>query len=278
MPIHPTSFKGCEGITLTHEGAEVVVLLHGAQVMSWKPAGGEERLYFSDQADYSPGSAIRGGIPLCFPQFGMMGDLPMHGFVRNQNWQQGEAFTRPGASGVSLTLADTDASRALWPHPFAAKLRLTLGAAELRVDLDITNTGREAFTFRCAFHTYLRVPDIREARVEGLSGMLVHDKVADARAVASEDSLAFTGFTERIYATGGKSLTLRTPESALRVASENMPDAVIWNPWDERAAKLPDFPDDGYLSMLCLESAAIADPVSLAPQTRWTGSHILTLV
>jgi glucose-6-phosphate 1-epimerase len=281
MPVQPSSFKGRPALTLTHAGAEAVVLFHGAQVMSWKPAGLGEQLYFSDQADCAPGSAIRGGIPLCFPQFGLMGDLPLHGFARNRDWERDEAFSGPDSSGVCLKLADAEATRALWPHAFAATLRLTLAASRLRLDFGVGNTGQEPFTFRCAFQTYERVPDVREARVEGLAGMPLHDKApggAGVHTVAEDDRLAISGFTERIYATGGKSLVLRTPQGALQVASDNMPDAVIWNPWEERARQIPDLPDDGYLRMLCLESAVVAEPVTLAPGEDWTGSQILTPV
>lgn len=278
MSVSSSSFKGCPALTVEYAGAQAVVLLHGAQVMSWKPAGHEEQLYCSDQADYAPGSAIRGGIPLCFPQFALMGELPMHGFVRNPDWEQGETFSTPESCGVSLKLVDSEATRNAWPYPFAAELRLCLEAARLRIDLSIHNTGASSFTFRSAFHTYVRVADILQTRIEGLAGMALHDKAAGIHAVAAEDSLSIGGFTERIYATGGKSLVVRTPDCALQVAAEHMPDAVIWNPWEDRARQLPDFPDDGYKHMLCLESAAIARPVTLEAGKTWIGSQILTIL
>ena len=45
------------------------VLLWGATVVSWVE-GGVERLFVSSVAKYDEKKAIRGGIPVVFPQFG----------------------------------------------------------------------------------------------------------------------------------------------------------------------------------------------------------------
>ena len=59
----------------TDQGDSALVALHGAQVLSWTVAG-RERLYLSPRAMFDGRSAIRGGIPLCFPQFNQRGPLP----------------------------------------------------------------------------------------------------------------------------------------------------------------------------------------------------------
>ncbi len=45
------------------DGARSEIYLHGAHVTSWVPAGGQERLYVSELAEFRPDAAIRGGIP-----------------------------------------------------------------------------------------------------------------------------------------------------------------------------------------------------------------------
>jgi D-hexose-6-phosphate mutarotase len=41
---------------------------------------------------------------------------------------------------------------------------------------------------------------------------------------------------------------------------------VVWNPWIEKANKMGDFGTDGYLRMVCVETAnAIDDVVDLQP-------------
>jgi glucose-6-phosphate 1-epimerase len=52
-------------------------------------------------------------------------------------------------------------------------------------------------------------------------------------------------------------------------------DVVVWNPWSERAAALPDLPDDDWRRMLCIEAARIGRPIRLAPGAHWQGSQTL---
>lgn len=48
-------------------GESVEVLLHGATVISWKDASGNEKLWLSNKAVLDGSKAVRGGIPLVFP-------------------------------------------------------------------------------------------------------------------------------------------------------------------------------------------------------------------
>ena len=88
-------------------GDELTVALHGAHVLSWVSQG-RERLYLSPHSVMDGHAAIRGGVPVCFPQFNQRGSLPKHGFARNLPWhvQSSEA----GAEGQVLTLALTDSA------------------------------------------------------------------------------------------------------------------------------------------------------------------------
>lgn len=48
-------------------GESVEVLLHGATVISWKDAAGNEKLWLSEKAVLDGSKPVRGGIPLVFP-------------------------------------------------------------------------------------------------------------------------------------------------------------------------------------------------------------------
>lgn len=48
-------------------GESVEVLLHGATVLSWRDAKGQEKLWLSDAAALDGSKAVRGGIPVVFP-------------------------------------------------------------------------------------------------------------------------------------------------------------------------------------------------------------------
>ena len=81
----------------------------------------QEVLFVSKQAVFKPPKAIRGGVPVCWPQFGKLGPLGQHGFARNS------VFTREASSSEdSVTLTFTPDEQQLkdagWEHPF----RLTI--------------------------------------------------------------------------------------------------------------------------------------------------------
>merc|ERR1711936_774876 len=74
-----------EIITLTHgksEGTTCEIYKYGATVTSWRVAGGENIIFVSKKAKLDGTKAIRGGIPVCFPQFGPWEFGAQHGFAR----------------------------------------------------------------------------------------------------------------------------------------------------------------------------------------------------
>lgn len=82
-----TDWSGNPQVVLrSPQGASAKISLHGGQVMSWKNEQGEELLFTSSKAVFKPPKAMRGGIPICFPQFGNRGSLEQHGFARNKVW------------------------------------------------------------------------------------------------------------------------------------------------------------------------------------------------
>jgi len=99
------------------DGARVEACTHGAQVTSWKPASGEERLFLSSRSAFAADAAIRGGVPIIFPQFSGMGPLPKHGFARVSEWElarAGRAASGKGEGEAHLRLTSNDRTRAAW--------------------------------------------------------------------------------------------------------------------------------------------------------------------
>ncbi|SEA74948.1 D-hexose-6-phosphate mutarotase [Acidovorax soli] len=256
------------------QGDSALVALHGAQVLSWV-AGGRERLYLSPQAVFDGQSAIRGGIPLCFPQFNQRGPLPKHGFARNLAWRR----VLSGGDGdaqsvVCLELADSEATRAWWPERFAAQLTVALGAGSLRVQLAVRNTGdtdADAWSFTTALHTYLRVENVEHVHLRGLDGCARWDAVADARGV-QRGAVRLAGEYDCVFQAPAGPMQLLDGAQWLQITqSASLSDTVVWNPGAELCTRLADMPPDGYRSMLCVEAARIDQPVTLAPQAQWQG-------
>lgn len=278
MPIQALEFHGLPALRLAlPEGDAVVVALHGAQVLSWA-SGGAERLYLSPKALMDGHSAIRGGVPICFPQFNQRGSLPKHGFARNLAWQP-ESRGEAESGELALLLHDGHATRAFWPHAFRARLQVALKPGSLRATLTVDNTGSAPWSFAAALHTYLRVEDIGQARLEGLQGANRWDAVRDDRHVEMAPALRFESEFDSVYAAPSHSLRLLQPSGTLAITqSASCTETVVWNPGAQLCAKLADMPDDGWRHMLCVEAARIDEPVQLFGGAQWRGWQELTLV
>lgn len=258
------------------DGAHAELYLHGAHVTSWRPAGDGERLFLSAASEFREGVAIRGGVPVIFPQFAGRGPLPKHGFVRTTAWSLAGVELGRHDARATLRISDSAATRAIWPHEFAAELTVAVGGDSLRVALAIVNTGAAPFAFAAALHTYLRVADVRRATLLGLVGTRYEDSAAGgAERVDPDAELRVGGEIDRVYLDAPGEVELRENGRTTVVASTGFPDTVVWNPGTERAAGLADLEADGWLRMLCVEAAVVGAPVRLGPGERWDGAQTL---
>ncbi|MDI1259677.1 D-hexose-6-phosphate mutarotase [Aquabacterium sp.] len=262
------------------DGAQATVLLHGAHVVSWVPAGGTEQLYLSPTADYSADKAVRGGIPVIFPQFEKKGpdrSLPRHGLVRTRAWRLESQRETTAHAQATLQLSDTEETRDLWPHGFELELTVSVSGAELELELYVRNSGSTVWPFSAALHTYLGVADLSQVRLQGLDGSRYIDNLTGGEAVSDQVDKRFVGEVDRIYEKSTKLLLL---EGGRRVGivSDNLPDAVVWNPGPEKCATLSDMPAGDWQYMLCVEAARILQPKTLSPGEEWTGRQALTLL
>ena len=264
------------------DGAQAEIYLYGAHITSWVPAGGEERLFLSQKSEFRPGAAIRGGVPVIFPQFGGLGTLPKHGFARTLPWDLSSLGGDPGSSTAEFYLADSETTRSLWPHPFQAKMNVSVGGTQLRLDFSILNTGSSPFSFTAALHTYLRVENILNTTIDGLHGLRFHDTVNRATPadwVEMEQippQVNFPGEVDRIYYDVPGPLKVIEPGRITTILTEEFTDAVIWNPGPVRAARLVDMEADGYTRMVCVEAAIVGTSVTLDPGEAWHGTQLLS--
>lgn len=267
------------------DGACATVSLDGGHLLSWQPAGAPEQLYLSPRSEFVPGKAIRGGVPVCFPQFAERGPLAKHGFARTLPWQLVSNEQGKDDALAVLRLRDSDATRALWPHAFELELSVRVAGRSLDIELACENTGQEGagpLQFTAALHTYLRVADLDAVSVEGLSGLRYFDSIKQAEALQRMD-LLLTGEKgvldlDRIYF-GVKDRPLLVSEDRRQVVvrQEGFEDAVIWNPGPERCARLADMPPEGWSEMLCVEAACIGRPIELQAGESWVGRQSLLL-
>ena len=260
------------------DGATAALQHHGAHLVSWRPASdGEERLFLSARSAYRPDAAIRGGVPVIFPQFAAEGPLPRHGFARTSEWSllRTERLSN-GAAAATLELRDSPATRAIWPASFVATLTVNVAGDALAIGFAVRNVGAHPFAFAAALHTYLRVHDVQRAELVGLRGIRYRESSAPTVLVAdAADVLRPTGAVDRVYVDAPRTLVLREPGRTLDVELTAFPDVVVWNPGAAAAAKLSDMEPGSERHRLCVEAAAVQRPISLAPGELWSGEQRL---
>ena len=268
MHAEATTFRDTPCIRIDSDGATALVALHGAHVLSWIPAGGRERLFLSDRAVFDGHTAIRGGIPVIFPQFSDRGLLPKHGFARTSPW----TFAGIQGDAALFELVDDGSRDPVWPHPFAARLRIVLDATRLTVALEIENTGGHAFAFTAALHTYLRVDDIAHAAVEGLQGCDFEDSANGGTLHRQHDyDVTFAGEVDRIYNDVVAPLALVDGTHRLDIEQDGFGDAVVWNPGAHLCARIADLAPHDWRRFACVEAAQVLQAVVLEPGECWTG-------
>lgn len=243
---------------------------YGAHVASFKPVGHEELLWMSPYSSYEEGKPIRGGIPLCFPWFGIhreRSDLPRHGFVRTKAWDiESTSVLSDGRVSVTFYSSDDEASRLAWPFEFNLRLTVIVGE-KLDVELATANTGASAFQFEEAFHTYFGVGDPSACEVHGLEGIEYIDRArGDVRRI-QVGAAKFAGETVNAYmgAPAMRELADYSVGRWIRVEQEGMDATVLWNPGAAEGGANPEI-REAWNRFVCVESANCLDyPITLLP-------------
>ena len=271
------TIHGQAGWKLTlDQGDTLMVTEQGAQVVSWLSQG-REQLFLSPLNVWDGVKAIRGGIPVCFPQFNQRGTLPKHGFARNMVWQFGQALVTEQGINLDLTLTHNPATQKIWNCAFEARIAIALSPGSLKVTLSVSNLGTQALEFSGALHTYLAVSGISTATLRGLQGQAEWDAVRDAHTQASE-TLTFQGEFDRVYAASPKALVLRDSTRVLEISqSPSWGQTVVWNPGATLCATMDDMPKNGYDQMLCVEAAQVFSPIAVPAHGQWHGWQNFTL-
>lgn len=265
-------------IKLQHAcGDSAEIYLQGAHVTSWQ-CGGQEQLFLSRQSYFAEGKAIRGGVPIIFPQFGAFGPGAKHGFARNKSWEL-DAQNSNSQQAEFLLSSDTT-TRCAWPFDFAARFKVTLLPANLLMQLQITNTSNTTIEFTSALHTYFASPNYQLGTLSGLAGLNYWDNGTDwqQRQIQSTTELTINDALDRVYFNSTQPLTWVDQARRLKISAEGFADTVVWNPGASGAKALGDMGDDEYHSMICVEAANVANPIKLDAGAIWQGSQSILLV
>ncbi len=256
---------GLEFLHIQSRLATARIYLQGAHVAHFQPTGEEAVLFMSASSLYAPEKPLRGGVPVIFPWFGPRAgfpDAPAHGFARNLPWDiEHVMVTDSGEVVVTLRLDSDERTRSQWPYDFTLRHTITIGTV-LNMALSVENRSDEAFSFEEALHTYLLVKDVRDVSITGLEGVEYIDKADEFRRKTQDSSpIRITSETDRIYLNTESTCIAEDPgiRRRLQVEKQGSATTVVWNPWIKKAAALPDFGDDEWPQMLCIETTNAAE-------------------
>lgn len=258
-------------IDVENEFCKGSIALQGAHLMTWQPKGEEPVIWMSPVATLAKGKSIRGGVPVCWPWFGPHAtepSFPGHGFARTVPWEvTGSESLDGGSTRVSLHIAECNTDQ--WPCEVTAEMHMVLGR-DLELELVTINNNDEIFTVGDALHTYFSVGDASKIAIGGLGGCGYIDKVDGGVRKSQQGDVKIAGEVDRIYLDEGQDVVIDDPAMMrrIRIEKRGSHSTVVWNPWIDKCKKMGDFgSDDGYLGMVCVESANAAEDVfELAPR------------
>jgi glucose-6-phosphate 1-epimerase len=281
--IHIELHKELLAVRVENEQATATVFLQGAQLSDYriKQPGKQQQpiIWCSPQCDYLVGQPLRGGIPVCWPWFGELArnphavqqqipetalqqtTAPAHGFVRNRNWQltQAQAIT-PHLTRLQLELKLAAAEEPLWPYATDLRLTIDIGAT-LLLTFAIINRSSQSVNFSAALHSYFAISDIDQVAVDGLQSLSYIDCMANWETKRQQGLVTIDAELDRIYSGTHNGITLidKDWQHSINLRTEGSNSAILWNPWQEKARRLSQFPDSAYREMLCIESANAGD-------------------
>ena len=249
-----------------HDHSKVEIFAFGAHVVSWNAiisGVSNEFLFLSSKSLLDGTKAIRGGVPICWPQFGGRGKLQQHGFARNKTWKyigasNGVRQDPKGNISWSKALLSLDEKVDMWPYAYKLVYEVMLEWAEdanypsLLLNLVVENVSDAAFDFTGALHAYFAVPSIESVSIFPLEDREILDHLTGATSKSADKTLTFSGEVDRVYFKAlSQPLTIATPQKSFLLTTEGFVDAVTWNPWISKSEKMADMEVDGWKRFVC---------------------------
>ncbi len=247
---------------LTAGDSVATVALRGAQVLRWSSGSTTDGLlWLSPDATLANDKPVRGGVPICWPWFGVHPtdtSAPSHGFARTASWCVASTAVSDDATCLSLQLSESAKKNAHLPDGAHVVFDVRLGR-ELKMSLTVVNTGVKPIHMTEALHTYLRVGDISTIRIRGLENKPFLDQLSERAGNSEPHTITFDGEVDRIYNNTAGVVNIDDPKlnRTLRVRKEGSQSTVIWNPWREKAERLGDIGPDGFREIVCVEAGNI---------------------
>lgn len=242
-------------LKIDHPKCQAAISLQGAHLLYWQPSNTPTPvIWLSDKTLFKKSTAIRGGIPICWPWFANVSS-PSHGFARIVDWQICQVTETPEGVEITLTLCNNQDTQQYWPHTFELTMTFKLGSS-----CEAHLSCRGDFEATSALHTYFGVNDISSVTISGL-GDSYHEKLSTVNPPKVIGQMTFDQEVDRIYSEAKPETLIEDNDRIIKVTHINNSDVVVWNPWSERAQAMNDLDDDSYHHFVCVETCRVTKPI-----------------
>ena len=236
-----------------------------AHITSWIPRKFGEVFYPSPFAKMTVGTAVRGGVPICWPWFGPKEGASSHGYARTNKWN----LIHQSGAGDTLKYVFNLSRQIIKYENYPEDLLLEFEVEEsdgLIMKLTSHNNSKESIEITQALHSYFKVGHIKDIVIEGLDGTTCFDKVSHLHS-KQVGKLRISGEVDRIYLTDRDTILIDPIlKRKLLISKSGSKSTVVWNPGQKKSTAISDLPDADYQYFCCVESANThLDPVVLEP-------------
>lgn len=234
-------------LVLNHSQATAEIALQGAQLLSWTPHHQTQSVvWLSEVEPFILGSAIRGGIPLCYPWFGAK-KMPAHGSARLRLWELSHYQITQDKTHFEFVLLNTE-------QQLEAKVGIDVGT-ECRISF--THYGEDPA--QIALHSYFNLGNINQVELRGLpkegfnSLLNIQENVASPRKITELVDFIYPAINHT-----HNSIIDEQLQRQIHIHHNQASDIVLWNPWHKATSAMT---SNGYQTMVCIETARINQPV-----------------
>ncbi|WP_432453202.1 MULTISPECIES: D-hexose-6-phosphate mutarotase [unclassified Agarivorans] len=239
-----------------HPKVKALISQQGAQLLSFRPNLGQEKLWLSPITKFEPGSAIRGGVPICWPSFGDSNpSLPGHGYARINDWHLEEIDTTEQQCKLIFRL-----NSRLDPL-IDLKCEYVLNQ-QASIQLTTTNNSEQIFSFNGALHSYF-CADVAKLQITGL-GDHYFDSVTRQNVTVTEP-FSLAPRTDRIYLQPEATTRLDSSYGLVNIHHRGHNSVVVWNPGTELASNMVDIQQYS-TQFICIETALTQTTIDLEPK------------
>ena len=218
----------------------------GAQLVQVRLSG-TDLFYNSPLSKIESGQSFRGGIPILFPQFGNLGPLKKHGFVRDVYWQLVKEAINLESAEIEYEYIIDENHSSNWGNKAILNLKIYSSQNVIRIILQIKNTGESSFCFTGGLHPYFKIRSRSVIKINGMEESYFEDVFPVNNFNLNDDSMI-----ERLYLNNNE-ITFYNGYSHLLIKSSGFNNWMFWNPGSEGAKKLLDLPNEDWDKFFCIE-------------------------